>query len=382
MLADLGAQVIKIEPPGGDSGRSACDDTNEGFYWLAYNAGKRNITLDLSNPEGQAILMSLAGKADIFIVSKLPSELSPLKADYASISQINPTIIYTSITPFGTTGPWADYKVTDLVAEAVAGSLFLTGDNDRPPLRISIPQAFLHAGAEATVATMMALYQKKNAGCGQFIDVSIQDSLLWSTFNSVYTWVSEKAIISRMGSDRMVGKHLRMPQIWPCKDGFISFTVLGGNSGGKMMRNLGTWMEEEGLGDKAVSETDWAAFDFYGLTTEMVARVVKPISLFFSTHTKQELFDQALKREVMLFPLADAQGILDDSHLAAKGFWQQIETSIGNFLYPRPPARINDDYAPYDQKVSGVGADNIDVYSEWLGMTAGEIEKLKREGVI
>jgi crotonobetainyl-CoA:carnitine CoA-transferase CaiB-like acyl-CoA transferase len=382
MLADLGAQVIKIEPPGGDAGRIAGEGISEGLYWLAYNAGKSSITLDLSKPEGQTIFKGLTGRADILIVSRLPSELSPLGADYASTSKLNPALIYTSITPFGATGPWADYKVTDLVAEAVAGPLFLTGDKDRPPVRNSVPQAFLHAGAEAAVATMMALYQKKSTGCGQFIDVSIQDSLLWATFNSVYTWVTEQTIILRMGSDRMIGKHLRMPQIWPCKDGFISFTVLGGVSGGKMMRNLGSWMEEKGLGDRTVSETDWAAFDFYGLTTEMVAQVVEPITRFFSTHTKQELFDQALKREVMLFPVADAEGILDDRHLAAKGFWQQTETSNGHLQYPRPPVRVNDEYAPYERKVPTAGADNREIYGEWLGMTVREIEQFKRDGVI
>jgi hypothetical protein len=182
----------------------------------------------------------------------------------------------------------------------------------------------------------------------------------------------------------MVGKELEMPITWPCKDGFVNFAVLGGPSGGKTMKNLADWMDEEGMGNETIRGTDWGSFDFYGLTTEMVEKVSKPIAQFFSNHTKEQLFVQSIKRGVMLFPVASADDIITDVHLEEKGFWQEIEhpERDDKIAFPRAPFRINDQYPPLKTKAPLRGEHNDEVYRELLGLSKQDVTVLRGKGII
>lgn len=390
MLADVGASVIKVESPAGDSpsdfsARERQNTDAEGsLYYFAYNAGKRGITINLNVAEGRELFRKLLVKADIVIESFPPDTMARWNLDYEDLCQIKPGLIYTSITPFGRTGPYKDYKTTDLTALAMGGLLYLTGDADRPPVRIGSPQAYLHAGAEACLGTMMALYQREITREGQLVDVSIQESILITTFNTIPMWVTEGTIVSRMGASRMVSSKLEIPLTWPCKDGYVSFSVFGGQSGGRSMKNLGQWMEETGMGDDTVSNTDWGSFDFYGLTNDMVDRVSKPIAHFFARFTSEELFQGAMKRGIILFPVVNSDYILKDPHLAAKGFWQELEYpgKEGKIVFPRPPYHISGEYLSVKSAAPAKGEHNIEVYSELIGLSPQQIEALKARGIV
>jgi crotonobetainyl-CoA:carnitine CoA-transferase CaiB-like acyl-CoA transferase len=187
-----------------------------------------------------------------------------------------------------------------------------------------------------------------------------------------------------MGSSRMVGKQLEMPLSWPCKDGYVNFSVLGGPSGGRTMRNLSDWMEEEGMGDETISDTDWASFDFYGLNTEMVEKVSRPLKKFFSRFTREELFTESIKRGIMLFPVTDADDILGDPNLDQKGFWQDMEypeyeTKI---TFPRAPFRINDEYISVSRSAPFKGEHNNEVYQELLGIAPADLDELRSRGIL
>jgi crotonobetainyl-CoA:carnitine CoA-transferase CaiB-like acyl-CoA transferase len=390
ILADMGIDVIKVEPPGGDPSRNIgpfykdIPHHERSLSWFAYNTNKRGITLNLEKEQGRNILKKLTGKIDILIESFPPGKMKKLGLDYDDLSDINPGLIYTSITPFGRTGPGKDYKVTDLVAMATGGPLFLTGEPDRPPVQVGCPQAYLHGGAEAAVATLMALYYREIKGEGQLVDVSIQQSLLITTFQTTPTWYLNHEILPRMGMERAVGPGLRMPLIWPCKDGYMNFTVLGGVPGRKTMDPLATWMEEEGMGDEFISQTDWGAFDFFGLTTELVARTAEPITRFFMRHTKAEIFDEFMKKGAMAFPITTSEDIARDPHLSEKGFWQQVEHPEfeGKIPYPSPPSRINEEYPPVRRRPPLTGEHNEEVYRGILGISREELSLLKEEGVV
>ncbi|HJX35875.1 MAG TPA: CoA transferase, partial [Dehalococcoidales bacterium] len=153
ILGDMGADVIKIEPPRGDSGRKIgpfyrqVPDMEKSLYWYAYNLNKRGITLDIETEDGRQILSRLIKKADFLIESYPTGYLDKLGLTFAKIHELNPRIVMTSITPFGRTGPYKDYKGSDLVVMAMSGLMYITGDPDTAPLRISFPQAFLLASA-------------------------------------------------------------------------------------------------------------------------------------------------------------------------------------------------------------------------------------------
>ena len=162
ILADLGADVIQIEPPGGSPARRlgpfAGDvvDSERSLFWWAYARNKRGITLNLDHDGGRAILRRLVAPAHFVIESENPGTLAQRGCGYADLAAINPALVYVSITPFGQDGPKANYADSDLVILAAGGPLILTGDEDRAPVRVSIPQAYLHASGQAAVAALIA----------------------------------------------------------------------------------------------------------------------------------------------------------------------------------------------------------------------------------
>ncbi|MGH9429045.1 MAG: CoA transferase, partial [Terriglobia bacterium] len=170
LLADLGADVIKVEPPGGSPARligpfyQDHPDPNRSLYWWAYNRNKRSITLDVTKQEGQSLLKRLVAKADFFLESDNPGTLAVLGLGYAELAALNPALVYVSISAFGQDGPKASYADSDLVILAAGGPMIVTGDDDRAPLRISIPQAYLHACADAAVAALIANHERVHSG--------------------------------------------------------------------------------------------------------------------------------------------------------------------------------------------------------------------------
>jgi len=208
ILADLGMEVIKVERPGGDPSRKLGPfwhdeaDPEKSLYWFAYNSNKRGITLDIETKDGKRIFEELVRRSDVVIESFKPGYMDDLGLGYAALSKVKKEIILTSITPFGQTGPYRDYEASDIVLMGMAGQLFLTGDSDRPPVSIGIPQACLHAGADAAVGTMIAYHHQRKTGEGQHVDVSLQQSAAWFLAFTIPYWEIDKVILGRVGSFR------------------------------------------------------------------------------------------------------------------------------------------------------------------------------------
>jgi len=187
LLGDLGADVIKIEPPGGSPARRLgpfLDDQphpDRSLYWWAYNRNKRSITLDIDRPEGRDLLKRLVPSADFVIESFNPGEMAGRGLGYDDLAALNPAIIYTSISAFGQDGPKATYADSDLILMAAGGPLILTGDDDRPPVRLSVPQAYLHASTDAAVGALVAHHESILSGRGQHVDVAAEESVAMAT---------------------------------------------------------------------------------------------------------------------------------------------------------------------------------------------------------
>ncbi|MDP6716830.1 MAG: CoA transferase, partial [SAR202 cluster bacterium] len=183
VLADFGADVIKVEPPDGSPTRlrgpyyQDRNDREHSLFWYSYCLNKRSVTIDLESAEGQRRFRELAGSSDIVLESFEPGYLDGLGLGYDDLSKINPAIVVTSITPFGQTGPYAHYKATDIVGWSMGGMQWMAGDEDRPPVRISVPQAELHAGAQGAAGAVAALWHSQTTGEGQHVDVSMQTSV-------------------------------------------------------------------------------------------------------------------------------------------------------------------------------------------------------------
>jgi len=389
ILAELGVDVIKIEKPGGDAARRMGPfwqdqaDPEKSLYWFAYNSSKRGVTLNLETGEGKRIFRDLVRTADFVIESFAPGEMERLGFGYEELRRIRKDLILTSITPFGRSGPCRDYQATDLVVMGMSGELFMTGDSDRRPVNISLPQACLHAGADAAVGSMLAHHHRRKTGEGQHVDVSIQQSAAWFLAQTIPHWELDKLILGRVGTFRTSSRGTLQRQVWPCKDGFVFFFMIGGQQGAKTCRQLVKWMEELGMANEFLRTYEWERFDMASATQDLIDTISQPIAEFFKTRTKKEALDAAMSRNISICPLMGMQDLIADPNLAARGFWMQMDFpgAQGTIPYPKQFARSSENDLTTRFRAPKIGEHNNEVYAE-LGLSPEQIAEFKKSGVI
>ena len=390
-LADLGADVIQIEPPGGSHSRDIgpfyrdFPHREKSLFWFAFCSNKRGITLDIDTKEGQQIFEKLVESADFVFESFSPGYMDSIGIGYDSLRKINPKLIMTSITPFGQQGPNSQYKDSDLVAMANSGYLYVTGDDDRPPVRMSIPQAYSHAGTEAAVASLIALFNRNRTENGQHVDVSIQASVARNLLNSTIWWNVNKVVLKRAGLFRTGLSTTANQRIyWECKDGYVVFALFGGVHGAPTNQAFTDWMDSEGMAPRLMKEMDWLEFDMATATQEDFDLLEEPIAKFFKTHTRKELWDGGFARGMMLYPLNTVEDTMADPQLKARDFWQEVKHSELNdiFIYPGDWVKLSSTSCRKRFRAPLIGEHNQDVYIKELGYSKGDLVLLKQEGVI
>jgi benzylsuccinate CoA-transferase BbsE subunit len=392
LLGDMGAEVIKVEPPLGDPSRRLGPfldnepDPEKSLFFFAYNTSKKGITLDVEKPEGRILLKRLASKCDVLLESFTPGYLDRLGLGYDNLVKKNPTLIMTSITPFGSTGPYHEYAASDLVLWALSGLLFICGDPDRPPIRISLSQAWLHAGTDGAAGTAMALFHRGNTGIGQRVEVSALKAMERVAYTAHTLWDARGKTLRRPGSGlRIPPLGTTTPLIWPCKDGFVAFYLFGGQMGAVSNPALTRWMEKEGFATVKMKKMDWPKFDI-GRTAqaEIDGEIVNPIRAFFLRHTQKELWDEGVKRRVMVYPVNDAEGVLADGQLQEREFWVSLEhPPLGKtFTYPGAFIKTEKNLCGPRSSAPSIGEHNLAVYGELLGMSEQEVIILKERQII
>jgi crotonobetainyl-CoA:carnitine CoA-transferase CaiB-like acyl-CoA transferase len=352
ILADLGADVIQIEPPGGSSARrlgphlkDERDPERSLFFW-AYARGKRGVVLDLETDAGRADLRALARSADFLIESETPGRMRALGLDYESLARENPALVYVSITPFGQDGPKAGYAATDLIVMASGGPLYLTGDADRAPLRVSAPQAFHFAAAEAAGAALVAHAERERSGRGQHVDVSAQQAVGLATLYRILDAPWGQTPAERVSGGVQLGK-LFMRLRFPTRDGWL---VLGPGflpSTGPFLTRLVQWLSEERLlGDARYLAEDWGSYGirllFGQIEPEHWAPVDAALERLFATRTNLEILREAVARKLLVAPYLTADDIERVEHFRERDFPRELEHPEVGLLarYPGPFARF------------------------------------------
>ncbi len=345
VLSDLGADVIKVEPPGGDPARSIRpflssagpthgrlagpgDDEpgpERSLFWRGFATGRRSVVLDIEDRRGREAIERLAASADFLVESFRPGYLATLGLDYEALRRVNPGLVMVSITPFGQTGPKADYAATDLTGVALGGSMYLTGEPDRPPVRIGHAAQFWLVGAAAGAAgAMIAHHHRLRTGEGQHVDVSCQQAMARTLSHAPQVWDLAGINLGRNGAYRMIGD-VTMRVTYACADGYVSFFYPGGAVGARSMAGLAEWMRSEGEPDPYVEATDWSQFEFGTTPQSALDRLERSLGRFFTPRTKWQLAEGAVAHRVILFPASDAQDLLDHPQLLSRGFWQPLE---------------------------------------------------------
>lgn len=345
ILADLGADVLKIEPPGGDPSRrfppfvAGAEHTDGGAQWLARNMGKRCLELDLTLAPGRESLHALLARADVLIETFPPGKLADMGFGYEAQQQDHRGLIVCSITPYGQTGPRSDLRASDLTTLAACGNLFMTGDPDRPPVRCSMPVTRFHAGAEAALGVLMALWHRDRTGAGQHVDVSLQELMLMPNMTNPAQARQGGQRGQRSGNFNRVGETVQQ-EIWPCKDGFVSFALRGGPARIPGLIAMTKYVDEEGMATPALRDRDWTGYNHNLLTQAEVDAISAPLAAFFRTKTMQELYDAACERRLMLAPACTEREVLASRQLRAREFFDSIRPADGP-AEPLPfPARF------------------------------------------
>ena len=310
VMSDLGADVVKVEPPGGDV---------RDLFWIAGNAGKRSVTLDLE--KDRDLFRKLAAKADFILESFEPGTLN-----YDELRKSNPALIMVSITPFGQSGPYAHYKASDLEIMALSGAMSLAGEENGEPMRVSTPQSPWWVGAEAVMGALTALEYRSETGRGQHVDVSAQAAVLSAIAHAPAFWDINRINPQRAGI-YVTGRSVtgaKMTALWRCRDGWINFIIYGGAAGRHTNQQLVEWMDEKGFAPDWFKKIDWSTFTVTSLTQEEVDRLEAPIGAFLATVTKQEFLEAALQREMLGYPVSTVADIFNDRQLAARSFWTEL----------------------------------------------------------
>jgi len=334
-LAELGAEVIKIEPPGGEPARRIApfvepDGTTErlSVFWLAYNVGKRSVTLDLDTERGTEQFVELARTADIAVTDF--QRLDAIQNDRlaALACAANPALIWTEICPFGRGGKYERLPAGELVLQALGGHLNLNGDTDRAPVMISLPVASLHGGVESVSACLMAYYHRLRTGIGQRVDISLQECVVWTLLNSTMAWQLLHVDERRGGAVRKERSNKFYTRlVWPCADGHIFFGPLGGGLGAvraKSYRALVAWLAEEGIHDKLLTSKDWTGADAFRISQEEYDAVSEIIGNFLLTKTLDELMRRAVRDAILLAPVNSIPQILENPQLQARGYFESL----------------------------------------------------------
>jgi crotonobetainyl-CoA:carnitine CoA-transferase CaiB-like acyl-CoA transferase len=361
ILADLGATVLKIEPPGGDPLRvrgpfvGGEPHPDCGVAWIARNLGKRSLVLDLRQPTGVERLCTLARAADVLIESSVPGTLDGLGLGYAALHALNPRLVVCSITPYGQSGPKRGLRGSDLTALAASGNLFMTGDADRPPVRCSMPVTHYHGGSEAAAGILFALWQRDRSGAGQHVDVALQELMLMPNMSHpAQAWVQGYRG-QRSGNFNRVGETTQQ-EIWPCKDGFVSFALRGGPARIPGLIAIVRYMDEHGMAPPVLKDRDWTKYNHNLLTQAEVDAIAAPFAAFFKTKTMQELYDAACTRRLMLAPANTEREVLGSRQLAARRYFTAVAAPHGRGE-PLPfPAR----FAEFSLAAIGAAAPALD----------------------
>ena len=341
MLAGLGADVVRVEPPGGDATRQRApligrEGAGLSAWWAQMHAGKRSITLDEESAEDRAFLLDLCASADAVVLSPDDEGVSwPLDLDV--VAERAPHLVRTAITPFGLAGPKAGWAGSDLVGLASGGLLSLCGDPDRAPLRVSVEQAYALTGAQACVGTLLALQARNLTGRGQLVDVSVQAGVANALGNSRLYYAMDGLVTKRAGGGRAFGTQgTRL--IYSSADGYVAYWRQPDS-----IRALARWFDDEGE-PRTFDPEEWAGRALAGgamPTPEVVEALEAEILRFFGDRSTHELSEEGQPRGLMIYPVNTMADLVESEHLAARGFFEEAASPVGPLRMTGAPMKLS-----------------------------------------
>ncbi len=373
MLADLGADVIKIEKPEGSRARRTgpfkgdVPGLENSLYFLHYNTNKRGITLDIASAAGRDIFKQLAQKSDILIEDFEVGVMQSLGLDFPVLRELNHGLIMASITGFGQTGPYRMHKAPDIVSFAMGGMMNLNGPRSAAPVVAPCEQSYYGASVASVFGILTALFLRMSTGEGQLVDASAHEVV--ATFASeIMSYSNTSRIGQRAGSQfgAVPGR------IYPCMDGHVHILTIRPNHWKGFFEVLGN--------PEALAGKEWDNGMFRNRNVEIIDAHVTEFTM---TRTKMEISELCQAKGIPCTPVNTPAEFSQDPHMKERGFFVQLEHPvIGGYSYPSPPYRLNHTPCIIKRPAPLLGQHNREVYCEELGLTDKELAGLKSGGII
>jgi benzylsuccinate CoA-transferase BbsE subunit len=392
LLGELGADVVKIEPPAGDPIRRRPPfwgdrhDPERSLGWLAYNTSKRGITLDLERPAGREIFLRLCDGTDVVLETERSGAMAARGLGWDVLHARNPRLVLCSLTPFGQTGPLATRRGSDLTVLAMSGNMHCTGDPDRAPLRCTFPVSHYHGAIEAAIGVVFALLAREQSGQGQHVDVARQEAMVMPNIGTASMAAMTGNRGSRAGAFFRQAKSVQR-EIWPCKDGHVSFALRGGPARIPGLVAMVQYMDEHGMASPKLKAMDWKTYNHNLLSQAEVDALSAEFGAFFLTKTMTELFHAACTRGLMLAPANTPREILASEQLAAREFFVDLpHPARGPLRVPGAFARTTaaDPAAvalAIQRPAPRLGEHTAEVLRE-IGIEDAALRRLRDEGVV
>lgn len=372
-LADLGADVIKVEKPQGCYSRSIGpfkDDLpglENSLHFLHFNTNKRGITLNISHPAGKDVFCRLIKGADVVIEDFEAGKMKSLGLDYEALQPQNPRLIFASVTGFGQSGPYCMYKAPDIVSFATGGLMYTSGAAAEAPVVAPCEQAFHGTSIITAFGILSALFLRNKTGKGQFVHVSAHEAVA-SFSQAAMRYSVTSGIGGRTGSQFPAAP----ARIYPCKDGYVHplvFYVNHWRSFRELLGNPDIFM------DKA-----WDDAVFRVKNVDLIDPLVND---FFMSRTKAEITELCQLKGIPCTPVNTPADNYQDAHLIARGFFTEMEHPVmGTYSYPGAPYKFSETPCRSTRSAPLLGQHNREIYSGELGLKEPDLERLKTEEAI
>lgn len=370
LMATAGADVIKIEPPNGEPLRRRAPPGKSTTFPIAMlNSNKRAITLNLKDERGKQLLFRMAEKADVLLENFAPGVMDRLGVGFKVLHKINPRLVYASGTGYGLSGPDRDNLAMDLTIQAFSGIISVTGEGGRPPLKAGPAVVDFLSGIHLYAATMTALYERSVTGFGRLVEVAMEEAAYPTMTSQLEAYWRSGKTPERTGN----ASHNRVPiNVYAAKDGYIAMNL----AVEEHWHNLLTAMGREDLRDDPRYSSPAARVENRTLVDATIEAWSKALP-------KMEIFAIAKERRIPLAPVRTVGEVMHDRHMHERGFLDDIEhDEIGPITVPTSPLRFHGADRRVTTPSPKLGQHNHEVYGGWLGLSAGEIAKLKNAGVI
>lgn len=375
LLADLGADVVVVEPPGGSPTRRIppfkgnAPHQERSLYFAYYNTNKRSVTLDLTSGDGRELFLKLAKGADVLVETFPPGFLKEIGLDYPKLKEAKPSLILCSITPFGQSGPYRDYKGPDIVGFAMGGAMYVSGEADGPPCVAPGELAYGVASTYAAMGILIALYHRSLTGQGQQIDVSVQEAVAMITDSTLTRLSYEGYAMPRQGNTYL---WITPGNLYRCKDGYVR--IVGGQP--IHWRMVLDWMG----GPEVLREPLWLDRNNRNQSREFIDSSIEE---FTRDRTREELFRDGQRHRVPVTPLYNPGEFVESDLAEARGFFVEVDhPEIGSASYPLPPYKLSETPLGIGRPAPLLGEHNEEVYCGELGLSREDLMVLRQAGVI